>query len=481
MTSPQLLESLEASPWIAAEPALAQAAAELSDSLAGERATLARHAERLARPGFVPPVRMARHLAALTAARWKWQYTRLPFDLLSGRPLNHRGDYAKETVAGLLRDHLAGLGAPAAEVARIVETSEGLLPGVVVEEMRNRPVTVPPMSGIRVEAIATRAFGDRVQAIDPSPLVATAVSQVHRAKLSDNGRSVLLRVRRPGVDRALRADARITATLVGPLELLVPALRDPHPLGFVELSARQALEEADLRNEALNAIELAMAAERLGLDGLAIPHPLPGLIASRAVVFEDLGVTPFTEAGVDRDEALRSYLGITIESGLSSGVFHADLRPEHLVVTDTGKLSIVGFGTVGRFGLDVRRGALKYLTSVFSGDVRGQIEAMEMTGAVPDGVDVDALAADLSASAALQPMAMLTGGEGAVIAGLKEAVNLLLKHHLRPPMEVTLFVRNVFALNAFVRQLGPEVTLMGALMPLVARLPELATELGVNP
>ncbi|HEX4979786.1 MAG TPA: AarF/UbiB family protein [Acidimicrobiales bacterium] len=481
MTSLQLLESLQASSWIASEPGLADAAAQLADSLAGERATLDRHAARLARPGLVPPIRAARHLASLTAARWRWQYTRLPFDLLSGRPLNDTGTYAKETIAAVLRDHLAGLGAPAAEIARIVDGSEGLLPGVVVEEVRKRPVTVRPMSGITVEAIATRAFGERVQAIEPDPLVATAVSQVHRAKLADDGRSVLLRVRRPGVDRALRADARITATLVGPLELLLPALRDPHPLGFVELSARQALEEADLRNEALNAIELAMAAERLGLDGLAIPHPVPGLVAPRAVVFEDLGVTPLAEATIDREQALRSYLGITLESALTSGVFHADLRPEHLVATDAGQLSIVGFGTVGRFSLDVRRGALKYLTSVFSGDVRGQIDAMEMTGAVPDGVDIEALAADLAASEALQPMTMLTGGEGSVIAGLKEAVNLLLKHHLRPPMEVTLFVRNVFALNAFVRELGPDITLMSALMPLVQRLPELAAELGVAP
>jgi predicted unusual protein kinase regulating ubiquinone biosynthesis (AarF/ABC1/UbiB family) len=115
---------------------------------------------------------------------------------------------------------------------------------------------------------------------------------------------------------------------------------------------------------------------------------------------------------------------------------------------------------------------------VFSGDVDAQIEAMRMTGAVPDGVDVEALARDLSASSALQPMQMLTGGEGAIVAGLKEAVRLLLRHRLRPPLEVTLFVRNVFALNAFVKSLGGNVTLMSALMPLVQRLPQLNAELG---
>jgi ubiquinone biosynthesis protein len=476
MTAATLPRYIGESTWVAREPGLATAAAELVEALERERTSIDQHAERLARPGPVPPARAARHLVSLTAARWRWQYTQLPIDILSGRPWKEGSHYAKRTIACLLRDHLAGLGPPAAEVARIVDMSDGLLPAVVVDEVRRRPVSVRPLKGIVVEAIATRAFGDEVQAIEASPVTATAVSQLHRAKLGD-GRSVLIRVRRPGVDGALRADARITATLLGPLEMLLPPLRDPHPLGFVELSARQALEESDLRNEALNAIELALAAERLELSGLVIPHPIPGLVDRRAVVFEDPGVGPLEEASIDAASALRAHVGVTLEAALTDGVFHADLRPEHLLSTDDDRLAIVGFGALGRFDLDLRRGALKYLASVFSGDVDGQVEAMRMSGAVPDGVDLDALARDLAASDALQPMQMLTGGEGAIMAGLREAVQLLLRHHLRPPIEVTLFVRNVFALNAFVKATGPDLDLMSALMPLVQRLPELSAEL----
>ncbi|MHB1910890.1 MAG: AarF/UbiB family protein, partial [Acidimicrobiales bacterium] len=281
------------------------------------------------------------------------------------------------------------------------------------------------------------------------------------------------------VDRDLHADARITASLVGLLEALIPALRQPHPLGFVELAARQTLEEGDFRNEALNAVELALSAECLQLDSVRIPHPVPGLADRRAVVFEDIGGTSIGEASgpIDIDRVLGAFLGLSVESGLATGVFHADLRTENLVICDDGRLGVIAFGTIGRLGLPVRRGALKYLTSIFSGDVEGQIEAMRSTGAVPSGVDEVALARDLAASAALQPMQMMTGGEGAIVAGLKEAVQLLLRHRLRPPIEVSLFVRNVFALNAFVRQVAPESSLMLALMPLVQRLPAIAAAL----
>ena len=467
------------SAWVGAEPGLCEATIELDRQLGCERQSLADHAAHLARPGPVNPFRAARHLRAMTTARWRWQFGRLPFDILSGRVLGDPSAYAKETVATLLRDHLAALGPAAAETARIIETSEGLLPGVIVEAVRSRPVRVAPVPGITVEAIVTRAFGDAVVAIEGDAMSATPLAQIHRAKLAADGRPVLVRVRRPRVDRDLHADARITASLVGSLERLVPALRDPHPLGFIELSARQTLEEGDLRNEALNAVELALGAEALGLDSVRIAHPVPGLADPRAVVFEDIGGTSLAEAGgaVDTEAVLRGFLGLSVESALVTGVFHADLRTENMVICDDGRLGVIAFGTVGRFGLQMRRAAMKYLMAVFTGDVEGQIEAMRLAGAVPDDVDVAALARDLSASEALQPMQMMTGGEGALVGGLKEGVAILLRHQLRPPIEVTLFVRNVFALNAFVRQVAPESSLMMALMPLVQRLPDLAAEL----
>ena len=479
-TTPSDPNGLAASPWVSAEPGLAAAAAELTDALRAERQTLADHAARLARPGPVSPRRALQHLSAMTAARWRWQYGRLPADLARGRVFADPAGYAKATVARLVGDHLSGLGAAAAETARIIESSEGLLPSVIVDEVKARPARVAPLAGVTVEAIVTRAFGERLAGIEPAPVAATAVSQIHRAALVDDGRRVLVRVRRPRVDFDLHADARITASVVATLERLVPAIAGVHPLGFVELAARQTLEEGDLRNEAANAVELGISVEAMGLeDTIRIAHPLPGLADPRAVVFEDIGGVPLQESNgdFDVDRVLRGFLALSVESALLTGVFHADLRAENLVLGADGRLGVIGYGTVGHFDLAVRRGALRYLTSIFTGDVDGQIEGLRMTGAVPADIDLPSLARDLAATEALQPMKMMTGGQDAIVVGLKEAVELLLRHRLRPPLEVTLFVRNVFALNAFIRRFAPESNLMMAMMPLVQKLPDIAATL----
>jgi ubiquinone biosynthesis protein len=333
-----------------------------------------------------------------------------------------------------------------------------------------------------VREIVTRTFGRAIDTLDEEPLTHTPVSQLHGAVLA-GGRRVMVRVRRPGVDRALHDDARITATLAGTLELLVPALRQPHPLGFVELATRQMLEEADLRNEALNTVELGLAVEELGIAGIEVPRPVPGMAFPRAVVLERIDGRPFAEAAgdLDAEKAAVALVGITIEAALARGVFHADLRPEHLAVLDDGRLALWGSGTLGCFDRDTRRGALKYLVAVLGGDFEGQVEAMRLSGAVPPEVDLDALVADLAGTPALQPMTMLAGGQQTALSGLREAVTLLLKHRLRPPIEVVLFVRNLFALRSLLARMSPDADLLAALLPLVQRLPELAQNLDASP
>ena len=469
------------STWASVEPGLPDAVRSWEREVDDHRGTVEAHDARLARPGALPVIRTVWQYGAYQLAQAGWATRQLPRDVLSRRIVRDPTGWAKRSAAHVLRDQLVLLGPAGGEVARIIDESEGLAPGFLVDEVRRRPIVVPPVAGRDVRRIVSRAFGGEVRSVEEHPISHTPMSQLHAAKMA-NGRRVVVRVRRPGVDLAMHADARISATLAGGLEWLVPPLREPHPLGFIELATRQMLEEADLRNEALNTVALALAVERLGVTGIEIPRPIPGLAEPRAVVLEAVDGRPFLSAARDLDveKATMALLGITVEAALFEGVFHADLRPEHLGVLDDGRLAMWGCGTLGVFTPDTRRGALKYLIAVLSGDFEGQVDAMRISGAVPDGVNVARLVSDLRATPALQPMAMLSGGEESAMNGLRQAVVLLLQHRLRPPVEVVLFVRTMFSLRTVLNKISPEADLLAALMPLVQRLPALAQDLDVS-
>jgi ubiquinone biosynthesis protein len=466
----------QASEWIAGTAGLADAIAEWEATLLEERSTLDAHAARLARPGPVPPLRITRHLAALQAGQLRWALQRLPRDLAGGlRPVREPATWLKDSVAYVVREQLSLLGPAAAEVARIIDASEGLAPGVIVEELRRRPVRAQPLDLRTFDVVVRSALGERVRRVVAGPLSVTPISQLHGAELTDGTRA-FIRARRPGVRVAARADARITATLVAPFEQLLPAMREAHPLGFVELAARQLLEELDLRHDALNAVELGLVVEVLDRPGVVLCRPIPGLVAARAIAVEAFdGAVPIDRGSgrLDVDAVVAGLVAVTAEAALTHGVFHADLRPEQLLALPDGRVVVAGCGTIGRLDPPIRRAAIDYLAAVLGGDFEGQVAAMRAVGAVPEDVDVDALVADLRGAAALDPMAILAGGEVSLLGALREAMDLLLRHRLRPPVEVVLLVRSLFALRSLLAAVAPERSLLDALFPLIARLPEL--------
>jgi hypothetical protein len=78
-------------------------------------------------------------------------------------------------------------------------------------------------------------------------------------------------------------------------------------------------------------------------------------------------------------------------------------------------------------------------------------------------------------------MAILSGGGDAITTALGDSVRILLRHRLRPPVDVVLFVRNVFAFREILATIAPETSLFAALIPLVQRLPDLAARLEPAP
>ncbi len=440
-------------------------------------------------------------LAALGAAQARWATVALGGGAARSAhqrrvvvPEGGAAGLAKSAVAQWTRDQLLLAGAPGAEVARIVGHSEGIAPGAVVAELARRPVPVSPMDRAGAAWALRRALGQQAR-IDGPELAATALSQLHPGMLE--GEPVLWRVRRPGTARAVRADTRVTAALVGTLESLVPAVAAAHPLGFVELLARQLLEELDLRYDALNTEGAAAALGPTDTAPATVLAPVPGAITAGAVAYRHPGGALWSLAEVlegaaadgvrptppplDAEAAADALVALTVAGALEHGWFHADLSVEHLLVDESGRLVLPGCPSAGRFDRQLRRSAIDFLAAVLGGDYAAQVAAMDAAGAVPAAVDRDSLRRDLAATAALAPMALLGSGEQGLVSGLTESMAVLVRHGLRPPLPVVAFLRATLGLRGLLARVAPQRSLASELMPLVLRLPALRAALDEDP
>jgi diguanylate cyclase (GGDEF)-like protein len=100
----------------------------------------------------------------------------------------------------------------------------------------------PRLSARRARAVLEREVGLGVFAeIDPVPLAAGSIAQIHRAVLCD-GAPVVVKVRRPGLRRRLRSDIGALALAAVAAEHVSEDIAAANLPGFVELFAQLALD-----------------------------------------------------------------------------------------------------------------------------------------------------------------------------------------------------------------------------------------------
>src|SRR5438876_306335 len=107
-----------------------------------------------------------------------------------------------------LRSALEELGPTFAKLGQILSTRPDLLPSEFIEELSTLQDQVPPLTEAEVVSVMEEELGvpweDVFASIDPVPLAAGTIGQVHRATL-ENGDRVVAKVQRPGAsDEILR-------------------------------------------------------------------------------------------------------------------------------------------------------------------------------------------------------------------------------------------------------------------------------------
>ena len=92
--------------------------------------------------------------------------------------------------------------------------------------------------------------------LDPEPLAAASIAQVHWARLED-GSAVVIKVRRPGIRSTVEADLRLLSRLAEIIEAEVVSFRRFKPREVVRQFTLSLRRELDLAAECRNAERIA--------------------------------------------------------------------------------------------------------------------------------------------------------------------------------------------------------------------------------
>ena len=149
------------------------------------------------------------------------------------KKLTKNEELEKLTAAERARLAFEELGPTFVKLGQLLSTRPNLIPQDFVEEFKKFHDQVAPVSFEQIRRVLEEDFGNRLEnifiTVDPTPLAAASIAQVHLAKLK-TGEDVVVKIQRPGIVEIIQNDLGVLYTIAGLLERYVPESRPFNPL-----------------------------------------------------------------------------------------------------------------------------------------------------------------------------------------------------------------------------------------------------------
>jgi len=296
------------------------------------------------------------------------------------------------------------IGPAAIKLGQSLATRPDLVGDAAANNLLTLQDNLPPVPFEAVLREIERSFGqpaDRLfESIDPVPVGAASIAQVHKGVATD-GRTVAIKVLRPGIRRRFARDIETYEWAAAHLEALGGEASRLRPRLTIENFKRWTNHELDLRREAASASELAAAME--GFEGYAIPKIDWDRTNGRVLTIEWVDgikisdVEALKAAGHDLPRLASRLVLAFLTQAISAGFFHADMHQGNLFVRPDGTITAIDFGIMGRIDRRARQWLAEILYGLTTGDYRRVAEIHFEAQYVPSYHSVEEFATALRA------------------------------------------------------------------------------------
>lgn len=307
--------------------------------------------------------------------------------------------------------------------------------------------------------------------VEPTPLAAASIAQVHRAALLD-GHEVVVKVQRPQIAGVIAADLDILRDLARLAERYLPDLRPLHPVGVVEEFARTITRELDFRHELHN---LERCAKNFANDPTVyIPSAYPALCTSRVLTMAYVSGTKISDrealcrAGLDPKVVAVNGANALLKQVFIHGFFQGDPHPGNLRVLDNNAIAILDYGMFGTIDAETREHLALLLLGVAGRDADRIVRALVALEVIAPDLDRRRLRRDVAAMVDTYLAVPLE--ELNLTAMLQDVLRMVRQHGLQMPPDFLLLLRALSTAESIGCTLDPEFNIVQHLQPFAERL-----------
>lgn len=378
-----------------------------------------------------------------------------------------------------LRLALTDLGPIFVKAGQVLSTRRDLVPADIADELALLQDQVPPFPGAEARAIVERELKASVTTLyasfDETALASASIAQVHAATLHD-GRAVVVKVLRPGIDKRIARDVDLLHTLGELAQRWHPNADKIRPLEVVAEVEKMLSNELDLQREGASA-SLLRRNFASGVD-LYVPEVHWDFSTEGVLTLERVygvsadDIAAIDAAGLDRKHLAEKGVRLFYEQVFRDNFFHADAHPGNIWVdlsrVDEPRFIALDFGIMGSLPEADQYWLAENFIALFERDYARIAQLHVAAGWMPSTVRLDELEAAVRTVCEpyfTRPLAQISIAE--LVVKLFQTAR---KYELTLQPQLILLQKTLLNIEGVGRMLDPEIDIWAVAHPVLRRI-----------
>lgn len=370
-----------------------------------------------------------------------------------------------------LRSCFEELGPSFIKFGQLLSSREDLFHASFIHEMQKLRDQVKPIPLSELTTYIEGHLGKKIDevfaSIDPNPIGVASIGVVYSAKLKD-GSPVVLKVRRPGIEKEIETDFSILLFIAHQLEKVSEELKYLGLSRIIHDFSSTLVKELNFNVEAMNAERLK---KNLSIHDVENHYYIPSIYkeytSEALLVMERLEGIPFSDKKkiepymFEIKDRLNYGVNLFLKTFLQDGFYHADLHGGNFFYLENKKIGLIDFGLMGSLSKTSRQHFTAIIYSLISHNYENLVYEFLDVAEYESIPDVEALTRDVRE--ALSPYVGLTVQQLNLSELFLVILATLKRHQIYLPREWYLVFRALITLDGVGKSLNIDLNIFGIL------------------
>lgn len=378
---------------------------------------------------------------------------------------------SKDNKAQRARKVLEELGPTFIKLGQILSTRPDLIPRQYIEEFKKLQDQVPAMDFedliSKIKEEFNQPYQELFKEISKTPLATASIGQVHHATLKD-GKQVVVKVQRVGIERTVETDLEIMSNLAQVLEDRIFSESMIKPVDIVDNFSNIITKELDYRVEGRNALKFNKNFK--GESKVIIPDIFWKLTTKRVLTMEFMEGKKLNRLDdVAKNKRLAKLIARTfMKQILIDGFFHADPHPGNIILSSRDRLALIDFGMVGQLSAEDKEAVASLFIAIINKKIDKAIEELLDLGMVDHDIDLKSFERDFHRIVEQYYGAKLEEVDLAAI--INRLFDLSFKYQIKLPVEFILLAKSLVTVEGIVEEIDPQFNIVTVAKPFIYQI-----------